>query len=527
MKLFARVGIMALMVVCAAMWTGSAWADGRVQLYHVADVATKNGVTDFSKTPEFSRIFFYVHNEGVSIPMGESSGEFTLNFKNGVTIENDRTGKKESKNAGSHTFKLWPRDKGRDKDFSMLGYDTGSEIDFLDGAESALSASTFSYTIIGGAGGSGKVFPPIQSVEYQLANKCVPFIELDFASDNKTVNGVKWRFVDPAMPDTPVRANGMTLSHINIDPFDGDYIIYSFDNSNGIDPWPDDRDLSGYIPIDPILFDDLDEVRLFFINPGGYRVDGDVRVYVYEDWSFEINDDGGDDISGALVSEADITTITKVTEENLTNQPVEIVTLDEENGTGEILTGTRAVSANGRIDAYHTSSVISVKQEVEPGGALAFSHELGFALKDKSLEDVELPKPADFDDLKTKYSVLKYFEEGGAIDLLAAFDEIFSFDDREERVMLNATIIIIDGPAPKNEDGLNTYYDGSYGIKLVNAGSDGKYLYIWDGIQDGVASDPIALAMKDNSNGGGGCNAGLGLFGLLLVGFAALKCRKA
>jgi hypothetical protein len=128
---------------------------------------------------------------------------------------------------------------------------------------------------------------------------------------------------------------------------------------------------------------------------------------------------------------------------------------------------------------------------------------------------------------------LKHFEGGGAIDLLAEFgDEIFSYKAGDERVKLNATIIIIDGSLPENEPDVRRYYaNGKYGVKLAEAADGTKCLYIWDGEPDGIASDPLALAAKKDGgtppSGGGGCNAGFGLLGLLLAGLVMCKPRKA
>jgi hypothetical protein len=302
--------------------------------------------------------------------------------------------------------------------------------------------------------------------------------------------------------------------------------------------------LGGYISFtSTILFDDLRRVTLSFMNPGGDieegyyndngREDG-YRVTVTEQWYFVVNgddDDDDDDFSGAkLVSETDLPAVKTVTASKLKNAPKadEIIMLDEDHGTGKVYTGTSVITNSGAasIDAWRTSSIISVKQEVAEGGALAFTNKLPFVLKSKSLENAELPQPVDFNDLKNKYSVLKHFENAGAVDLLAEFgEEIFSYDSDEKRVMLNATIIIIDDEAPKDEPDLKSYYNDKYGIKLV-VDSGGKYLYIWDGLKNKSASDPIALTAKANQNGGGGggCNAGYGMFGLLLLaGFVTRK----
>jgi hypothetical protein len=368
------------------MWAGAAWAD--VQLYHAVGVEMPGGVAASVAQAKFSRFFILVPYNG---SMGSLAGEFTLNFKNEVTVEYDDDDD-ETLPPGEHTFKLWP--DNNNGNVATPGDDAGNEISIRAGGESALSEANFSYTLQGEGPISGS-FPPVHSVSTQITAKCVPYIELDFEADGTTVKGVTWRFVDPANPKIPlpVSAAPLRMSHINIDPLnEGGYIIYPPVSQ------PSDA-CEVYIPVDPISIDNLEEVRVFFVYNDGENDESTV----YENWSFVINDDGGDDISGELVDAADLEAVKEAADENLTNKPGNIIAFDEE-GSGQIFTGTRvSLNSSADNDLAHTSSIISVRQPLQNvGDAVAFSTELGFALKAKSLENIELPTPGDFSDLKAK-----------------------------------------------------------------------------------------------------------------------------
>ncbi len=146
------------------------------------------------------------------------------------------------------------------------------------------------------------------------------------------------------------------------------------------------------------------------------------------------------------------------------------------------------------------------------------------------MSGLNLPKPTSFDDLNGKYHVNKYFEKGGPVDLLAEYgSDLFSYD-AEKGVTMTATVVVINDVAPLKAQGdsiIRPYANENFGVKLS---ADKKHLYIWDGVKNDVASDPIAL-QKNEGNGGGtgssGCDAGFGIFALLAMGGAiALVSRK-
>jgi Synergist-CTERM protein sorting domain-containing protein len=528
-----------LVALFVVFFAGSALADDGpiaisrvpVELYHRTKVWTEIGVTvfnpeDSAKKPGFRWLWLRVNTDEPGT-LGRSTGEFTFNLETDVTIESDND-KKENLKKGEHKFKLWP-DESSDYYYSTPGYDSGADFDFVAGVESALSGQDFSFTLTGEQPVTG-TFPTIRTFEKQFKDdKRVPFIEFLFDDDGKTVTDVKWRFVDPADTKTalPNEGDAPTVSNINIDPIgDHSYISYPASSAGST--------LEGTIPIDPISIDDLDEVRLFFVYPDGITD----NAVVFEQWAFVVNGDD-ESITGETVTDADIPAVKKAIEENLEpeNQPKYIIPVREEDGTGEILTGTQVIKdSNANVAASRTSSIISVKQDLgegNKGGAVAFTTELGFRANSESVDHVKkLPEPdwSSIAAFKANYGVLKYFEGGGAIDLLDEFGEIFSLDPENKRIKMDATIVIIDRPVPKDEpDVVTSYANEIYGVKLV-AGTP-NYLYVWDGIEDGIASDPIGLVANEDSetetpggSSGSGCNAAG--FAPLALAAIALATRK-
>jgi hypothetical protein len=198
--------------------------------------------------------------------------------------------------------------------------------------------------------------------------------------------------------------------------------------------------------------------------------------------------------------------------------------------TNSYVTFTDAISLDW------TSSAIAISQSVAEGSAVVLGTGT-LPLLSKSISGLaDLPPVNNFDELVEKYHVIKGFDGGGAIDLLKEYgSKAFDYDAENQKVVLKATIVIIDSPAPAADTLIvRPFVNDIFGVKLS---SDNKYLYIYDGDKNGEAKDPIALVAKTNvednqdnnkSNGGGsgGCDAGYGLLGLLLVGFIARKYQK-
>jgi Synergist-CTERM protein sorting domain-containing protein len=133
----------------------------------------------------------------------------------------------------------------------------------------------------------------------------------------------------------------------------------------------------------------------------------------------------------------------------------------------------------------------------------------------------------NIEELKEMYMVRKSFEKGGDIDLLREFGDkgIFSYN-KENGLKLNAILVIIDGPVPPNDTVTTRVFNDKYGVRLSD---NKKYLYIYDGDENEIASDPISLTAKETSSGGsgGGCNAGYGLLGLLPLAVWVVRRRMS
>jgi hypothetical protein len=188
--------------------------------------------------------------------------------------------------------------------------------------------------------------------------------------------------------------------------------------------------------------------------------------------------------------------------------------------------GAKEASLSTNTDVYEinkalVSSAIAVSQDIAQGGAVVLGKDMELPLNAKSLDGTNISKAENLDDLKGKYSVMKYFPNGGGVDLLARYGgALFTYDKDERTVKFTKTIVVVDRPAPSGAD----FTSGLCGVSLI-----GDYLYVFDGTADGTAEDPITLQAKPSGSGGGsgGCNAGFGLFGLLLAGLVTLKYRRA
>jgi hypothetical protein len=175
-----------------------------------------------------------------------------------------------------------------------------------------------------------------------------------------------------------------------------------------------------------------------------------------------------------------------------------------------------------------TSSAIKVAQPVAEGGA-AVVGKFDLPLNPESFAGTTLLVPKDKEEFKRQYRILKYFENGGAINLLEEFDfdDILDVPDwTDPKPEFKPVLVVIDGPVPAEDKDTKRVYNDLYGVRLSD---DGKYLYVYDGYEDDLASDPIALAAKPaaSSKSGGGCDAGYGIIALLVAGLAALGRRRA
>jgi hypothetical protein len=209
--------------------------------------------------------------------------------------------------------------------------------------------------------------------------------------------------------------------------------------------------------------------------------------------------------------------------------------------TASVKNQTNVFASTDSIRTYVTSA-ISVEQEVEEGGAVVLASDLKMPITGKSITGATQTVPEDFEKLLEGYSLNKYFggsngdfAQGNAIDILQVFKGVNGLFDYspETGLVLKAVIVIVDGPAPKNDNDVKSPANNKdNGLKLAQHENE-NILYIFDGKTDRVASDPIALVSKaakntdTNTSGGGGCNTGIGAAAFaLLAGAAAMRREK-
>ncbi|GHV31227.1 hypothetical protein FACS1894167_13260 [Synergistales bacterium] len=235
--------------------------------------------------------------------------------------------------------------------------------------------------------------------------------------------------------------------------------------------------------------------------------------------------------------------------ENLAEAPTEVLTAER----AAIKRDENVFAGSESIREFATSA-ISVNQPVQAGGAVIMATNLTMPVTGKSLSGEAQLKPEDIDELRENYSLNKYFggtvgdfSGGNAVDLLQAFrntPSLFSYSEANGLV-INATIVVIDGPVGSGETGVVRPSNNSeVGVKLSRH-EGGNFLYIFDGKKDGSASDPIALVTKkieseptpnpspsddtaahSGSGSGGGCDAGFGASGLIALAGAKTLLRK-
>jgi hypothetical protein len=279
-------------------------------------------------------------------------------------------------------------------------------------------------------------------------------------------------------------------------------------------------------------------VDVSFIRDDMDHEDGlDNGVYLYYEWNFDNADalldpadvpDEPEKPSIEPPAEEEIEGAKSTAESELAKQPTEFVPAESTH----IDSSTTIFISDVTMSAL-TSSAIQIRQPVTQGGA-AVVGPFELPLNLKSFGGKDLPSASTPEKVKEQYRLLKYFEKGGAINLI---DE-FGFDTiLDASALLNLkfkpVLVIIDGPVPTGDPDTKTVYNNLYGVRLS---ADKQYLFVYDGYEDGVASDPIVLAANETEtsssessggNGSGGCNAGFGLFGLLPLAVWVVRKRMA
>jgi hypothetical protein len=502
-----------------------------------------NGKPDYASAPYFNYIGIHLASEETIDQ--NPAGNIILHPKGPIIASSlDGSGFMEYSELNYPvTFQLYKDPTTNDEYFLV---DENGNVRYFLGSYSSSNETAFSGTpyeyILGSASSSGN-FVKIRSTEEQLSAGCVPYLET--VTIEGKITSIKYRFVDPATnttvsnPDIYIRRLRIHLNGSSID----------------LDIIPDyaGEEYSASTPsLNP---DDINMIEIRFVykseNPEGifqnprpvHTQTTDYRWFFFGTFagSSDTPDEPGPttDESGyvTLPTDEDVQGTKDDSRSNLIEAPATFEAVESVN----IRTGSN-ITFGDDISLNWTSSAIAISQKVAEGGAVVLGTGT-LPVVSKSISGlVDLPPVNNFNELTEKYHVIKGFDGGGSVDLLKEFgSRAFDYDTENQKVVLKATIVIIDGPAPINDldpDMRRPFINDIFGVKLSK---DNKYLYIYDGNRNGVVKDPIALVAKTNvdenpgndndtnkGNGGGsgGCNAGFGIFGLLVAGVVTHKYRK-
>ncbi len=190
---------------------------------------------------------------------------------------------------------------------------------------------------------------------------------------------------------------------------------------------------------------------------------------------------------------------------------------------------------DGLVNRWALAAYMGFSQSVSHGGALvnSFNNATILTLDPTgvgSTNDQNLYVPKDHADFRARYDIAKVFDSN---NLLWLTDEIapdfFYYDATSHSVRVNGVYAIVDGPAPSTAPTNFKLYRPAYGSQYGVAYSrniDGtQYLIVYDGVTDGMATDPLMLAERHHS-GSGGCDAGFGALAMLAGALAAFTFRR-
>jgi hypothetical protein len=521
----------------AVQYDSHAWTeDGKTVFYPDED----------AKKPRFHDTYLYVWDEDLS-----KTGNIEINLNSDVTVsyyddDGDDSIADEylydvDLKKGPNTFFLWPKNYSPFPNY-YLGDKDGNQFDFTSERsvrEGLVSESDFTLRFDGEPEIAGK-FGRVRTFDEQFNEyKCVPYVEL--VTEGGKLTGALVRFVDPANPDVALVRNDdaghdiRLLSQVIVRLMDGDADIFQ---SLGNDGWFYEGDkLEREVAFGvPVPLEDVERIGVYFQLA---ESNGQPNSATNYQWNFIVNEyeegAGEETATYTPATEEDAAAAMESAEENLSAvKPGNIIPADK----ASIDTSTGIVLEDSDIVREFTSSAIAIKQKLDnEGDAAVLGSDIVFQVRSKSFDGYPLPDPKadETDGLPLNYKVLKSFEKGGSIDLLSKFRSLFSYDGDTKTVKLNATLVIIDGPytgdpedPDDDEPGVEPAFDGSkYGVKLSG---DGKFLFIYDGVKNGIASDPIALVADEGNNqppaASSGCDAGLGVAGLFVAAGAALIALK-
>ena len=504
------------------------WNAPRLDLKHVTRASIIDGKTNYTPVAEGTSApyFYYLYINGSKIPSG-LTGDVTLNLRGKAYVEFFKNGTNDP--VGSNTYQNqvnlhlweWPSDPGN----YYIGNSDSAEANFRGSSESALSEQGFQFSIgdINVNGVTGK----IRSTAEQMNKGCVPYVE--FVSDDSRLSKIIWRFVNPIHVDNALYKNDQNdidaVRNIRIRTLDGNYYDYNLNLSpNTEEVLQGEVDVLQNVEIENILFV---QINFYFSDRLNEKCQTEFQWRFYPA-TIPIDTDppGSSVVEKPSTEELDAAIQAIQSDLGIANQ--KIIPVDKAN----IQTTENVLVNNGLIDKVSTSSAIAVNQVVEQGGATVVATSITMPLNTTSFSGQSLPRPATSEEFKKAYRVFKTFPNGGQVDLLEKYPDLFTY--RNDEVILNATLIIVDGEAPKNDARVDIYYE-RYGIMRQNRNGV-NYLYIFDGNADGYASDPIALVANQDSSGdpdpnnysggSGGCNAGLKLYAFLFFAVSMIIKKK-
>jgi hypothetical protein len=559
MKLFARVGIAAFLAVCVMMWAGCSWAEeepqspdeneevgyySRINLMHHTNVKLgDNGEPQYDST-WFEGLFlgFMLGTTGIqnedSFPAWPNSGEIAIVPEAELAVRYyDVQGSSEwspqsysEKQAVSFDLYSYNESEGWVRWYDLASADVdGEQRAFFmgDGVEEALSEASYTFKFNSDISGSGK-FPEIikTSADYTGDGR-VPYIQPVF--NGGKIDKLKYGFVDPATKDfaenEDSEESAIRIRTLEIFLTDGNS-LYSTINTDG-ENWATDESGSGWydgaeheLPlttITPIELKKIGSLRIGFDYPREVSETEDVEDDDDED--SQVAEDGNITATSSIFyywnfnnesAERDNQepTIIQVPEEELNavdaasnDLKVPVTEIVPISSDADIRTNTAVEFNDTGITQDRTVSAISVAQTVKEGGAVVLGSNLKLPVNSNTIGDyVTLDPPKNFEELRSKYKVLKGFRGGYTIDLLARFGEYaFSYDGDGSPVTLTAAIVIIDDAAPNDDPRIvKPFSSALFGVMSGDLQGGGKVLYIYDGEQNSKAEDPIALVANED-----------------------------
>ncbi|MDR1885191.1 MAG: hypothetical protein LBQ56_02870 [Synergistaceae bacterium] len=405
------------------------------------------------------------------------------------------------------------------------------EATFTGEAEKIFSGQKFLYRNNDNSYEISGAYPRIRTTEEQL--KCAPYLELTQNAEG-LVDGFKLRFVDASNPSETLvksaandvwRVDKYEIGYVGEkNRYEMDTFIKYFEDGERLEAshkFPARAESGLYFGdvIRPI--EDIHFIQIRFKYEDGINAVDDAHIF-YE-WNFYVNPVGAERTAFVTLPSSDEVAAAKVIleESGITSDKVVVA------GADDVTTGA-TIFKNESALRDRTSSAVAIGTELAAAGdALILASSLSFPVNATSFGEKPLPAVDSLGDFKEQYEVISYLPDGGEIDLLSEFPDIFDFG--YGTVNLDATIVVVDGPAPDNGGRRGTGSD----VKLVSQDSQ-KWLIIYDGEEDNFASAEIASLSKEKdppateSEGGSSSGCSTGALGLAIIGaLAAISRRRA